>query len=44
MRVIKFDRNKKLYSLDDTFNIIISGQVLDQATGKMLKRFDMFSD
>ena len=36
--------NSALYALDETFNVIVEGEILDQATGKRLTRFDVLAD
>ena len=44
IRVIQLRKNEKIYSMAQTFNVVVSGSVLDMATGRTLNRFGVFAD
>ncbi len=44
LQVICLKDTAKIYDFEGTFNVIVSGELHDQKTGRTFKRFDVVSD
>ena len=44
IQLVKLVKNQKIYDLEDTLNIIVSGHVYDESNDKLHKRFDVIAD
>lgn len=42
--IVRLNQHQSIYSLEETFNVIVDGEIFDNDTGRRLTRFDVLSD